>query len=86
LCPTGQINDGEPTVAETEMGLGVEAFAIRPTMALRISHRPQEAHGWYRGPKWVEQTCYPAHGGNPFPHGTFNTIPLQLVQQIAFPT
>jgi hypothetical protein len=86
LCPAGQINDGEPTVAEAEMGLRVEAFTIRPTMALRISHRPQESNRWNCGAKGVEQTCYPAHGGNPFRHGAFNTVPLQLVQQIAFPT
>ena len=54
LRPTGQVHDGQPPVAEAEMRLRVEAFSIRPAMALRFGHRPQAAHRRNRGAKRME--------------------------------
>ena len=62
LRPAGQIHDGQPPVAEAEMRLRVEAFAIRAAMALRVGHRPQAAHRRDSRPVRMEEARYSAHG------------------------
>ena len=68
LCPTGQVHDGQPPVAEAEMRLSVETFSIRPAMALRFGHCPQATPRRNCGAKRMEQARYAAHAA------TFSTL------------
>ena len=68
LAPAGDVDDGQPAMAEADPRLDMKPVAVRAAMRERRGHAAQQRRVDGLAAAWVENAGDAAHGGAPYPH------------------